>query len=80
MKQTNPTSDDYNIIKHNLKVYNRILKRSIRNAKALFYQNKFNNCNNDSRKSWNIINEILNRSNLKQLPEYMIINDYKVFE
>ena len=70
MKQTNPTSDDYNIIKHNLKVYNRILKRSF--AKALFYQNKFNNCNNDSRKSWNIINEILNRSNLKQLhvPEY----------
>ena len=80
MKQTNPTSDDYNIIKHNLKVYNRILKRSIRNAKALFYQNKFNNCNNDSTKSWNIINEILNRSNLKQLPEYMIINDYKVFD
>ena len=35
---------------HNLKVYNRILIRSIRQAKLLFYGRKFENARSDSKK------------------------------
>ena len=55
MRQMSPDSVEFLDGKHNLKVYNRILKRSIRQAKLLFYGRKFENPRSDSKKTWNII-------------------------
>ena len=64
--------------KQNLKVYNRILKRSIRAAKISFYTKKFDFARSNSRETWNIINKVLNRSKANQFPEYITINQSKV--
>ena len=71
IKLTNPTSIDYSIKKINLKTYNCILKRSIRAAELIYYEQLFNKYKNDKRNTWNTINEILQRSNKKRsLPIY----------
>ena len=64
--------------KQNLKVYNRILKRSIRAAKISFYTKKFDFARSNLRETWNIINKVLNRSKANQYPEYITINESKV--
>jgi hypothetical protein len=51
MKQTTANSDEILCIKQNLTVYNRILKRSIRQAKTSYYYNRFNNCAGDSQEN-----------------------------
>ena len=73
------TSNEFYEMKQNLRVYNRILKRCIREAKALFYKNKFNQFKGDSKKTWSTINNIIKRSDSKQLlPDYLFINNEKV--
>ena len=79
IKLTNPTSVDYSIKKINLKTYNCILKRSIRAAKLIYYEQLFNKYKNDTRKTWKTINEILQRSNKKRsLPMYFGEGDCKI--
>ena len=73
------TSNEFYEMKQNLRVYNRIPKRSIREAKALFYNNKFNQLKGDSKKTWSTINDIIKRSDFKQLLlDYLFINNEKV--
>ena len=55
-------------IKQNLIVYNRILKRSIRETKRNHYNNKFDQCKGDSKKTWNIINNVINEQQKVFLP------------
>ena len=77
LKQMSQTSNEYYEMKQNLRVYNRILKRS--KAKAVFYKNKFNQFKGDSKKTWSTINDIIKRSDSKQLlPDYLFINNEKV--
>ena len=52
--------------RQNLRVYNRILKRLIREAKRNFYYNKFDKYKCDSKKTWSTINEIMNKNNSKK--------------
>ena len=44
LKQTSPVTLEFWNIKHNLKEYNKILKRSIHQAKVQYYNHKFNSC------------------------------------
>ena len=69
---------DYARLKFDLNVYNRILRKSIRQAKIMFYHNKFDSCISDSRKTWRTIKELLNRSSHKNLPDHMSIIGHKV--
>ena len=50
----------------NLSVYNKLLKKAIREAKTTFYDNEFTNNRNDMRKMWNTISDIINKSKSKQ--------------
>ena len=78
LKQTSPVTLEFWNIKHNLKVYNKILKRSIRQAKKEYYNYKFNSCKNDSATTWRAINEVINNTDNNALPDYILINDNKV--
>ena len=75
LKTTSPANIQYQTIKQNLKVYNSILKTSIRNAKASFYHAQFERHKHDSRKTWNVLNKILHKNaNIKQFPEYFKVD------
>ena len=48
MKQLSPNTVPFLNIEQNLKVYNRILRCSIREDRSLYYYTKFNQCKSDS--------------------------------
>ena len=62
---------EYDQRKHNLNVYNKILKRSIRLAKFSYYNSKFSKCSNNAKKTWNIVNDVLNRSGSRNFPDHL---------
>ena len=61
------------------------MRRSIVEAKKLYYKNTFNKFSNDLRKTWNTLNETLNRNNKRKhhpdefyLLNIIIITDHKI--
>ena len=78
MKQALRDTPDYYQLKQNLATYNKILKRTIRNAKTKYYYSKFHKCGSDTRKTWKTINSVLNRSQSNKFPEYININNQNV--
>ena len=57
--------DTAEYIKINLKTYNNILKRNIRQAKILYYQHQFDQYKNNIKKTWGVIKELVNRRPMK---------------
>ena len=57
LKLTNPLLREYEILYTNLQTYNKILKRSIREAKQLFLESTFNRYKSDIRNTWKTINK-----------------------
>ena len=78
MKKHSINTTEYLRHKQNLLTCNRILKCSIREAKHIYYNCKFEKCKNDSKKTWKTINEIINRSVTRSLPEYIMSDNTKV--
>lgn len=73
LKMTNQNTEEYITLKSNLKQYNKFLKKCIRLLKYKHYENSFNKCKKDSRKTWKKIKDILNKDNDKTpIPEYFI--------
>lgn len=67
--------------KNTLQAYNNILNKLIREAKSNYYGSKFDKYKNDSRKTWDTINEILHKNKTKsQLPNYFNINGDHISE
>ena len=66
LKRTPVDSDRHNILKYNLKTYQSILKRLIRDAKKQYYQKQFEKYKNDSKNTWGTIKQILNRTRSTQ--------------
>ena len=62
---------EYDQRKYNLNVYNKILKRSIRLAKFNYYHSKFSKCSYNSKKTWNIVNDVLNRSGSRNFLDHL---------
>ena len=58
--ETNTTN--YITLHTNLKTYNKILKRTIRKAKLIYFTGQFDRCQNDIQQTWKTINSILNKS------------------
>lgn len=66
----------HNTLKVNLQTYNRILKQSIRRAKANYYKTRFDKYKDDMKGTWQTIKEIINRNtNLNNLPTTFIIGN-----
>lgn len=53
---------EHETYKTNLKTFNKILKKTIKNAKILYYERTFFNCQKDVKNTWKHINSILNRN------------------
>ena len=54
------------------------LKHSIREAKLTFYKGKFKNYRTDSKQTWKTINEVINKTYNKNIPNYIMINGEKI--
>ena len=78
LKQSSQFNYQFFQLKHNLKVYNKILKRIIREAKLTYYNLQFKSCQSDPRKTWDNIRSLLNNSKSKGFPDYMNINNVKI--
>ena len=64
LRNTTVTSPQYLVLKTNLNTYNKILKKNIRQAKVMYYQEKFRNFEKDIKNTWKTINSII--SNKKE--------------
>ena len=79
MKITNPVLREYDIRYTNLQTYNKILKRSIREAKQRFLESTFNRYKSDIRNTWKTINEILSRNHKTiSFPKSLNINGNEI--
>ena len=81
MKLTDPISRDYEVMRINLKTYNRILKASLRAAKQHFFAITFAKYKSDIKNTWKTINEALsgNRPSEKQsLPISLTIENTEI--
>lgn len=67
LKSTQKNSIEHVSLKTNLNTYNKILKKSIRTAKTLYYHNKFAQHKADIKKTWQTIDQILNRKKGKHV-------------
>jgi hypothetical protein len=71
LKMTSPESVEYEAMQTNLKSYNGIIRKSIRNLKKSYYETCFNKYKDDIRNTWKTINDILNKTKKKRtFPEY----------
>ena len=61
MKSHIPDSEAFNNSRINLQTYNRILQKTIREAKTNYYGRKFDKYKHDSKKTWSIIKQIINK-------------------
>ena len=65
LKMCSSESDEYELLKHNLKIYNSYLNQCIRTAKKDFYYNEFSKYKNDIRKTWDTLKEVINKKAFK---------------
>ena len=79
LQSTSPDTDMYNSLKQNLKSYNSILKKTIRQAKIDYYANQFNQSKSNIRHTWSVVKEILNKcKNKREFPNYFVIDDREI--
>ena len=75
--KTAKSDNEYNIHNQNLKTYNILLRKIIREAKINFYNNKFETYKYNIKKSWEVLKSILNRNKNKHYPN-LIENNCKL--
>ena len=79
LKATPVDDDQYESNLINFRTYNRILKQTIRSAKKQYYFSSFSKFKSDMKKTWSMINEVMNRKKCdKNFPEYFEVNGVKV--
>ena len=54
LKSAETNDDNYNTLKINLNTYNKILKKSIREAKKTYFYNYFKKYNGDIKNTWEL--------------------------
>ena len=65
-----PDGDEMKYLKY--KDYRKVLKGLIKLAKASYYVNKFQDCGNNSKKTWKLINEIRGKSKTITKADFVI--------
>ena len=66
-KKTHPEHVFYEQYKTDFKLYSNALRRVINNAKSNYYTETLDNYKSDIKKSWKIINDILNKKECKKI-------------
>ena len=78
-KSCMPSDPFYALHKSRYNDFNKILKKTIKEAKNNHYNNEFSKYSDNVKKSWQTINEILNRDRKSdQFPSYIVINNNKI--
>ena len=78
-KSCKHTNDNYNLNKTRYNNFNRILKKAINEAKNKYYSNEFSKYRDNLKKSWETINQILNRDKKSsQCPTQILVNSEKI--
>ena len=71
LKSCPQDSSEHNRMEYNLKTYNGYLKQCIRTAKREYYVHEFTKYKNDTRKTWDILKDIINTKKSKSdFPPY----------
>ena len=81
LKNINPETENvlYFSVQQNLRVYNGMLKKTIRKAKVEYYSNQFNKSKSNIRHMWSVVKEILNRSHdKKEFPNYFTVDGGRI--
>ena len=79
LKKLNSGSELHGHISSNLKSYNKILKKLIRQAKIQYYSDQFDKNKSNIRHTWSTIKEILNKcKDKKEFPAFFTIKDEHV--
>ena len=78
-KSLNHETTDYVNAKINLKVYNGILSRNIRLAKQMHHAQEFKKYQNNIRKTWDTLKDILNKMKCKSIyPKMFLLNGSQI--
>ena len=75
LKNASKDSISYVELKNRLGVYNKILKKAIREAKYIYYNRQFEEIRTNVRKTWSIMNEIISWTKNKKGGIKSIIKD-----
>ena len=67
LKNASKDSISYDELKNRLSVYNKILKKTIREARYIYYNRQFEESKTNVRKTWSTINEIISRTKNKKM-------------
>ena len=79
LHQLSPASEAYLTSETNLKTYNRILNKTMRQAKTTYYNKLLTTYKNDSKNTWQVLRDVMNLSKTKfEFPNFFIINDNKI--
>ena len=78
MKSTAAHSGEFVRIKNDLCTYNRILKKTIRQAKLNFYNTVFEKCKTNPKETWKTINGIIKRKESTKFPDFINVNNEKI--
>ena len=76
--RSDPDSPEYPMLVTNLKTFNGILKKSIRDAKCLYYYEIFNKYKNDMKNMWANINSLITKSCKGKEIKEIIVNGIKI--
>ena len=80
-KRAQPDSPEHNTLKTNLKVYNTIIKKTIREAKTKYYEEIFEQYKNDMKNTWKHISNLISKSNKSTIRQINVdgslIKDHK---
>jgi hypothetical protein len=76
LRRSIPNTREHEGLKTNLDTYNKILKKSIRQAKAIHHHRTFEQCEDDPKKTWKNINSLMNRKTREdsKLPQTITID------
>ena len=76
--KTDVNSDKYTALKATFKQYKETLRRSIKEAKKIYYHRTFLLYQNNDRKTWSVIKETLQREKKHELPNEFVWNNHVV--
>jgi hypothetical protein len=75
LKKTPPSTTKWEALKLSLQIQNKILQKSIRAAKILYYQSHFELIKSSMAKTWDFINKALHRKQVKASSPKQIVDN-----
>lgn len=79
VQSTSCDSPIYFTLKNQLRAYNSLLKKIIRHAKTSYHENSFSKCQNNSKKTWSLLNDLLAKNNKsKEIPKSFVHNNIEI--